>query len=89
MQLYSSNPVTFWENEKNTSVKKVWLHIDVFFYKEQGSIREVVYVTTVTPSDQGLSETLFLLKLTGLCNCIYMTLLHSKKVPKNTPVKKV
>ena len=89
MQPYSSNPVTFWENEKNTSVKKVWLHIDVFFYKEQGSIREVVYVTTVTPSDQGLSETLFLLKLTGLCNCIYIILLHSKKVPKNTPVKKV
>ena len=89
MQPYSSNPVTFWENEKNTSVKKVWLHIDVFFYKEQGSIREVVYVTTVTPSDQGLSETLSLLKLTGLCNRIYITLLHSKKVTRNTPVEKV
>ena len=37
-------------------------------------------MTAVTQSDQGLPKTLSLLKLTGLSNDIYVTLLHSKKV---------
>ena len=37
------------------------LHIDAFFYKQQGNVREVVYMTAVTRSNQGLSETLPLL----------------------------
>lgn len=41
-------------------------------------------MTAVTQSDQGLPKTLSLLKLTGLCNHIYLTLLHSKKLTRNT-----
>ena len=41
-------------------------------------------MTAVTQSDQGLPKKLSLLKLTGLCNHNYVTLLHSKKVTRNT-----
>ena len=30
----------------------------MFFYKRQGNVREVVYMTAIIKSDKGLSETL-------------------------------
>ena len=32
--------------------------IGAFFYKQQGNVREVVYMRAITQSDEGLSETL-------------------------------
>ena len=55
---YLCNTFTFWEKEKKYFSKKVWFSILMFFYKRQGNVREVVYMTAIIKSDKGLSETL-------------------------------
>ena len=44
--------------KRNTSVKWYYFPYYCFFYKQQGNVREVVYMTAITQSDKGLSDTL-------------------------------
>ena len=55
---YLCNTVTFRESKKEYFSKKVWFSILMFFCKRQVNIREIVYMTAITWSDQGLSETM-------------------------------
>ena len=55
---YLCNTVTFRESKKEYFSKKVWFSILMFFCKRQVNIREIVYMTAITWSDEGLSETI-------------------------------
>ena len=55
---YLCNTVTFRESKKEYFSKKVWFSILMFFCKRQVNIREIVYMTAITWSDEGLSETM-------------------------------
>ena len=58
---YLCNTVTFRESERNTSVKRYGFPYWCFFCEQQGNVRQVVYMTAITWSDEGLSETLLVL----------------------------
>ena len=52
-------PIKYCESQKEYFGKKgMTLHIDVFFYKLNGSIKKKVYMTAATRCDQGMSEML-------------------------------
>ena len=55
---YLCNTVTFRESKKEYFSKKVWFSILMFFCKRQVNIREIVSMTAITWSDEGLSETM-------------------------------
>ena len=55
---YLCNTAMFRESKKEYFSKKVQFSILMFFYKQQGNVREVAHMKAVTRSDEGLFETL-------------------------------